>query len=345
VVAALLLGTALGPADLCARETFPAVLVAEVPDATARAAEAPDAFKEADKETRSHFAAGSFTEALASAERAYALWPVAYAAIVRGKILEKLDRPCAAFEAYLLAVALEPTPDEKARVHRALERTGIDCPATLGWARLASDIPGTVVEIAGHKIMAPAVIGLRAGTHGATAQFPGLPDRKLVLTVAVGRETRARLDQKPSPPARKEDVGERLVPPTTGSTEGSDSTLGWVLLGSGVALAGGGVGMTVWANSARSDAEGYAAEAAKLLNEGRGNTPEYDSLQAKFEDADSTRSTARVASWVLYAAGGGAVVTGVVLLLLNEDGESVSGWAVGPFAVPGGGTIQLSGRF
>ena len=104
--------------------------------------------------------------------------------------------------------------------------------------------------------------------------------------------------------------------------------------------------MTMWANSARSDAEGYAAEAADLLA-GGGASVEYDALRAKFEDADSTRSTAEVASWVLYAVGGGAAITGAVLLLTGDGGggAQTAGMAVTPFALPVGGGISFSGGF
>jgi tetratricopeptide (TPR) repeat protein len=129
------------------------------------------------------------------------------------------------------------------------------------------------------------------------------------------------------------------VSPTSGQTSGRDA-LGWTSLGGGAVLVGGGIGLGFWAESLRDE----VGEPTDVDAQGRVLRPTQATVQDNYDNAD-TLDTLGLSMGIL---GGAAVITGVYLLLTDDDPEQAS-ISVGPNVGANSGKVTsgvvISGTF
>lgn len=121
----------------------------------------------------------------------------------------------------------------------------------------------------------------------------------------------------------------------------------WILIGSGSASAIGGVICTVLAGSVAGEVEDLDQEAKALgLNEDGSKSPARLAVEAKHRGKFKDFETYQLLQGVLYGLSAATVVTGVVLLLLDEGGEGnepAASFQLAP--TPGGAFGQATIRF
>ena len=124
---------------------------------------------------------------------------------------------------------------------------------------------------------------------------------------------------------------------------GTMSVIGWSLLGTGLAVAGGGGAMTflkstndaeidtltqtyeqglIWCPTGDCTAEGFFPELAgwevNFTEQGF-----YDGyFKPQFDDLQAVSDSFELYSYILYGTGGALVVTGLVLVLMDDGGDS-----------------------
>jgi tetratricopeptide (TPR) repeat protein len=233
------------------------------------------------------------------------------------RCLERLERWEEALEAYERYTQLPDDPQRKQRAYDAVQSLQSKVFATLS---VACDPAGTLIEIQGiTKGKEPCPLmrnDVAPGAYGLKATHPGyLPTTQLVeLQAGTSRTLELALERDPEAAplmvqAAADEEGFRFRP------------VPWATVGGGVAAIGAGIAFNVLAANNRSDAE--------ELPPG----PDRDALVSDFE-----RDRALAIS--LYAVGGAAVVTGIVLFFVTGDDESDQ--ALGPVrAGPGGLAVNF----
>jgi hypothetical protein len=181
------------------------------------------------------------------------------------------------------------------------------------------------------------------GSHVVTLVAPGREPRELETTLRAKENQTLTLEPGPevkvakaqAPPVRWEDerapvhlVQSVMAPPVRGRS--STAVAGWLVTGVGVAALAGAGYFGLQALSARKDAKKACSDAA----------PSFCWKDAR-DPLDRDRRDSLIAD---VLGGAGLVVTGVGLyLVLRGPGESTTTAQVTP--LPGGGLVDLSGRF
>ena len=338
VLSALLVAVALPPAmakSIIPVEVHPLVILPALPAQTAVTEEAAALATAAYEEATVKHAASDLTGALDAANRAYAAVPNASTAVIRATLLGEIGRHRDAFEAYLVASELEPTDDERRLIDEGLAAHGAACVPPLGWARVQVSPAGTAVQLSGTTVKPPRIVGLSAGSHDVRLAAKGYEEQMLSLDVRTGKETVAQfMLGRPVPKPEVVATPVSTTPPT--AVEKSPPVVPWVLVGSGAAVALGGLGINLWALDAAATRDSYATPGAGGLSE--------TERQTKYEAAQKDAETRAVVSYVMYGVGGATVVAGVVLLLLPED-DVPSAVRATPFLSSDTAGFALSGSF
>lgn len=222
------------------------------------------------------------------------------------RCLEELERWEEALEAYEAYNAL---PDQQHRKQRAwaamqaLEKkvygaVAVTCTPGGALARL--------VERAEDVRPCPARFEkVKVGPHTVRVEHPGAPPAEVEVTVEAGATATAQvaLEAEVAPPVLTPVTDGRVAPPPS-------SPWPWVVIGSGVAVAGGGAVLTFLAMDARDEAEAVPPGTAQ-------------------DDAVDLFEQRRTLSYVAYGVGGAAVVTGIVLLFVGGDDDPQASVAPG----------------
>lgn len=300
---------------------------------------APDAAAEA--QAKVHFKAARklgrakrFAEALAEADAAFQLAPRALTAEMRAWVLAEAGRPCDAFLA--LAGWPERTRDQAERAHVAGLLAGYASACGVGWARLTSAPSGAKVTIGGRELTTPALVGLSGGTHQVRVEAEGHVSLEASLTVVSGQPHAASWTLAPVPtvpepePAadpQPEPQPEPVAEVAARGPEPRDRTAGWVLTGSGVAVAAAATGLFL---AAASNADTY-----------NGLSDDDKRARQDLRDEGELMGNLAYAGW---AISGAAVAVGLYMVLVPDDDEPAP---VQPVASPaaGGGLLGLRGRF
>ncbi len=275
--------------------------------------------------------------ALAEATTAWETLPNSSTALTRAVILGELDRHAEAFAAYLVAGDLGPNTDEASLIAAGLARHGAVMDPPHGWVTVVAQPAGALVEVDGVTFAAPRVIGVSAGRHRIHLSAAGHVRSHGGFEVRAGIGQRLEYELAAAPPPVVVEAPAPIVikpdkPPQPRIIE-------WVLVGAGgAALIVGGV-FHASALDAADDTKRYASPGAAGL--------EDDSRRLLHSAAMDDAESGRISAGALYGLGGALAITGVVLLLTDDDAAATdpdppadaTAVSVGPLGV------TLSGGF
>lgn len=192
---------------------------------------------------------------------------------------------------------------------------------SMGKLEITSTTDGARVTVAGQDHPLPVTLALPPGRVEVVASAPGHVSRTYPIDIIADATTPLSL--------ALERVAPRTVAPDL-------ATPGWISIGAGVALLGAGTGFLLWADGTRDDMRGLVHDPAMRVLGYPAYDARYDELEEDFEGQ-------RLASQIFFIAGGVSVVTGVVLLLLDESPSSDANVQVVP--MHGGGAIVGGASF
>jgi len=271
---------------------------------------------------------------------------------MRAEILAEMGRSCDATAMLLVARDLDPRPAETADIEKLLAGTGSSCGGGYGWAHVEVEPGSALVSISGVSVPNGRTVGLSVGSHTVEMEAEGFAPLRMELVARSGQATAAKLElprlppPEPAGPAGIPDLSPADDAPAApdvaveaASAASGAGPIPWILLGAGAGAVVGGVGATLWAIDARSEAERWhdpeSPEAAGLT---------ADERRARYNSADDDVGKRRTVSYVLYGVGAASVAAGVAWLIFAPDGEAASA-QVTPWLSPGASGISLSGAF
>ena len=223
---------------------------------------------------------------------------------------------------------------------------------TVGSLSVGCADPGVVLLFAdGREEPCPFTGELAPGTWTLTAQLAEHESQNLSVLVVAGESASAEVPVLPvlpvlvvqpvEPDPVVDTPAEDLTPepeePVESSADGGHAVLGWVSVGVGVALVGGGVAMHFVAEGKRSDVTDAQTDSVGEFQVLRQLT------QADAEKKISAANTFDIVGFSAVGLGGVALVTGVLLLVLDDEGTaeprvSATWWG-------DGGAVVWTGRF
>ncbi|MGK0360437.1 MAG: hypothetical protein ACI9U2_002750 [Bradymonadia bacterium] len=214
------------------------------------------------------------------------------------RCLEELGKPAEALGAYARYLNL---PDQSGRKSRAQAAVKALKRKVFGGVAISCDPEGAMITIAG-LIDQPAACPLRKaeiepGTYTVQVEFEGYTSQTREIEVAVGepRAVTVSLTREGG-----------LTMPSMEADAPTDP-LPWVLTGGGALAVVGGLALTFAAIGARDDAEGMQPGSAR---------------DGRVDDFDRNETL----SWVAFGFGGVSLLTGVILLTMDEDESATTGW-------------------
>lgn len=166
----------------------------------------------------------------------------------------------------------------------------------------------------------------------------------LALLLAGSPSSRAQTSEAPSPPDPADAPAEPALPAEPAETRTTVPAWTWAVLGAGVTMAATGVGVHVWAASLHDD----------LLRDhpdGTPTKPAPSANQVAYDRGFDADVQPRLqAAYALYAIGGAAVITGLVLMVATAEEVAVEPEdelesALTPWIGPGGAGVSWQGSF
>lgn len=311
------MGVALGLALVC---QLPGVAHADMPSseaaAEARRAEAKQRFDEGVNAFREH----RWADAVRAFRQADAISPSAPLSFNIAKAYERLDDTAGALRWYRDFMRRSPQAPNAAEVQARIT-TLAEALAQRGLQQLTvlSTPSGAAVTIDEQQVgTAPLSLELSPGPHHARLELPGYAAQQadFVLDARTPRDLSLRLDVLGSAPATAPSPA--TAPPSNAPTNAPASSAPaarpfgpapWIVLGAGAASLLGALGFEV----ARRSAESAAKSDSQL------EYPDH------FDAMESRQTTSRV----LLGVGGALLVTGGVLLVLNQPKQSPAALALG----------------
>jgi hypothetical protein len=248
--------------------------------------------------------------------------------------LMNLDQPVEAWEHLQLALRYGAAPLDADKMDQALRYRGL-VEKQLTKLRVSCALEGATVRLDGTTLFTgPGQWEgmVRGGAHSVVATHEGYVPVERALTLVGGDVKDLQLQL-----FRTEDLTEyrRLMP----------VAIPWVVLAGGAALAGGGVALHLVARDTYAQYDVRVAQCATPPISGCRARPD---LQAQRSNGDVLQALA----WTSYLAGGAAVATGAVLLVLNRPQpylrsvDSLQPTAtLAPLLIPGGAGLSLAGTF
>jgi hypothetical protein len=186
------------------------------------------------------YRAGRYGDALARFQDAYATYPSGKILFNIGMTLERLGRDAEAaraFELFLLSNDQGDAGERAATARSALAQLG----ARLGRLQFGEDARAVALTIDGAPIILPTHrrIYVTPGTHDITVAAPGLIKRRIRVQVAAGAQRNVSLTLRLPPSPDVVAAAATRAPPRR------KRVWTWVAAGAAVALAGGGLAVTV----------------------------------------------------------------------------------------------------
>lgn len=201
----------------------------------------------------------------------------------------------------------------------------------LGFLRVSVNVPGATVSLSGRSLGRTPLQTqtVEAGAYQLEISAEGYAPWLEPVTVVKDTVTELSVTLTPR------DGVPKSIPP---ETRGTPSWVGWTLIGSGVALAGGGAGVFMLA---KDEADALGRKYAVV--EGQGNPQE----EAYLDEFDRKVVPLNALSTGLFIGGGALVVTGAVLLLVDpeEPVEAGLGNAFTPSFGVGAGQVHVGGTW
>lgn len=215
------------------------------------------------------------------------------------RCLEELGKPEKALEAYKRYLNL---PDQSGRKSRAQLAVKALKRKVFGGIAISCDPQGAMITITG-LIDQPAACPVRKaeiepGKYTIQVEFEGYTPQTREIEVAVGEPLAVTVSLSRA-------VGLAVVDPV--APESSFDPLPWVLTGGGALAVVGGLALTFAAMDARDEAEG--------MQPGRARDGRVDDFERN-----------ETLSWVAFGFGGVSLLTGVILLTMDEDEPATAGW-------------------
>lgn len=220
------------------------------------------------------------------------------------RCLEELERWDEALEAY---EAYNTLPDQQHRKQRAWAAVQALEKKVYGAVAVTCTPGGALVRLVERPDdvrPCPARFEkVKAGPHTVRVEHPKAPQAEVEVTVEAGATATAQvaLEAGVAPPVL---TAAPVAPPP------ASSPWPWVVMGSGVAVVGGGAVLSFLALDARDEAEAAVPGSAQ-------------------DDAVDLFEQRRTLSYVAYGVGGAAVVTGIVLLFVGGDDDPQAAVAPG----------------
>ncbi|GMV41520.1 MAG: hypothetical protein AMXMBFR64_32360 [Myxococcales bacterium] len=299
--------------------------------ATPAAAQAPqpESFETVYTRAKEAFAAGEFLKAADLLERAYSLRPDARLMWNIGRSLEAVgeyERAIDAYERYLAGA-----PDDSER-KSAMERL-VSCKVAFGkgWLSVSADAEGARVSVdGGEAAAAPLKRALLAtGTHEVVIRADGRKDVKAVVTVVPGEVVELAVEL-PALPVEVPVVETPVVTDPVVVEVGTPMRdWGWATIGAGGALIAGGATLV---------ALGFADKGTVDDAERDGTGAIVGLSRAEALELEQSAEAKSAAGIALLVGGGAALATGVVLLLIGDEPQSV-------WVAPGAAGAVIGGRF
>ncbi len=292
------------------------------------------------EEARRHYREHDYEAAARATRRTFEAVPNASTALAYAVALERAGLPRDAFSACLLALDLDPTDEEHTAIAARILNLGPTLDPPMGWLRVEVRPARATLRLEGREIPAGRTLGVQAGAWTLRVDADGYDplERTVRVPPGAGVTVEIQLEETPSsvaplpPPVRP-----APAPPATTESVQPEQTGGtrvwpWVLIGSGAALVGGGVGMTLWARSALDDANRYAQPVAGMTVQQRKKA--YDSANTDYKNRI-------IGSYVLYGVGAAAVVGGIVWAALPASShDEQTTWSLSPWLA--GDAVGLS---
>ena len=290
------------------------------------------------------FKSGRYAEALEQFELAYADSGEGGLQYVIGRCNEELGRLEAAVIAYERFLGKEAPAEAKAKAEAAV----LLLRERLSRGRLIVQVTPAGAEVAldGRRV-GVSPIGpqeVSAGPHVVFARAAGREDGRTEVDVPGGGEAAVALElvvkaRRPAatpvlPPVEEPNKWPVVDAHPSSSPDGALSAWGWATLGTGVALVAGG---------ALSYGLGEADHRAITDTAGYGTPGVTDMTRQQALDLETDGYTKKTVGYVLWGVGGAALVTSVVLLVVDDDAEPAIGLGAAP--APGGAMVGAMGRF
>lgn len=274
------------------------------------------------------YKAERFLEAADLLERAYALRPDPKLMWNIGRSLEaasEFERAIDAYERYLT-----DAPDAEER-QSAMERL-VACKVAFGkgWLTVNADAPGARVSVdGGASTPAPLVRALLpVGSHEVLIQAEGRKEARATVTIVPGEPVQLTMEL-PALAAVKVEEPVVVTPPVVTDAPTPMRDWGWATVGAGGALLAGGATLV---------ALGFADKAKVGDAERDGTGAIVGMTRREALDLEQSAETKSGAGIGLLVGGGAAVATGVVLLLIGDEPQSV-------WVAPSGTGAVVGGRF
>jgi hypothetical protein len=232
---------------------------------------------------------------------------------------------------------LQETRTFKAGEEREVEFVLTPLPR-LGFLRVSVNVPGADVTLSGKplgKTPLPSTT-VEAGAYQLEITAPGYAPYLGAVTVEKDAVTEVTVALEPQ---------DGVLKPIPKDTKGTPAAVAWTLIGSGLAVAGGGVGVFMHGVS-------KADEVGKRYPLDPGNPGTQELQRQKFEAAvDRVVVPLNIGANVMMGVGGAAILTGIILLIADPEedatAESTSAPRFHPLigAMPGGAHFGGAWRF
>lgn len=317
------------------------VLAPELPKRLKRTDEEKQRARRSYEEAQRLYGEGRLEEASREAERAFGFLPNASTALLRGFMRGAENKHREAVEAYLLALALSPTPEERQVVDEGLATHCAALEPPVGWLLVVSEPPGARVRLAGVEVKTPSSIALPEGRYDLTVVAEGFVEVVSHVDVRPGVGEvlgHTLVPRPPDPPPVKDDPPDPIRPPeppplavvhAPKAASPSPLTIGlWA--GGGAAILTG-FGLHLWALDAASDTERYSVAQPGLSEEERAR---------RHRDAADVADSAAPAAYVCYALGVGLAAAGTWLFVSGETDTTIT-----PAPTEGGASVSVRTTF
>ena len=289
------------------------------------------------------FKAGRYEEALEGFQRANVAGAPPTALFMVGRchqMMEEWQEARDAFTAFLAAGGLAPTQ----RARGEAELRAVEARLSKGTLVIQVSPFGATVFVDGRPVGEAPVepFEVAVGRHEVRAAADGYLAVSRTVEVKGAERTLVAIElftEPPAPaltdtPAEPPSLPEPVSPPE----QPSYSPWTWITLGTGIALVAGGTASYVLGELDHRqivDSDGYTS----------GGT--VDMTRARALSLEGSGDTKKLVGYVLWGAGGAALVTSTVLFVLDATSgvEETGGVSVGASTLPGGGFLSLQGRF
>ncbi len=192
------------------------------------------------------FRAGRFEEALVHVSQAWSLNPNASTAIILAVVYQRLDRRRDAIGAFLAALELDASDQERAFAASELKALCRGLDPACGWLEIRTSVPAATISVAGVSWTGPGRVAVDVGNHVVTVKAPGYIGEERVLSVSSGAGVLIDLPLELLGEGAVGPLQTAATPPTAEEVSGPSLAGPIALLAAGVVVAAAGAPVTAW---------------------------------------------------------------------------------------------------